>query len=142
LWFYYLGITRLHGRSPRTDPDMSVGLAKLRRDGFVSIDADDEEGALITKPLTYRGNRMALNVDARQGQVRVEIVDPFDGPVSGFERAACDPFTGDAMRHTVTWRGKADIGALMQPGSAGYGGVRFKIYLRNAKLYALEFFAA
>jgi len=140
IWMYYLGTTRLHGRSPRTYPDVSVGLAKLRRDGFASVDADEKEGILVTKPLTYGGNRLAINVDARQGHIRVEIVDPFDGAIPGFSREACDPFSGDAIRHTVTWQGESNIGALMQPGSEGFGGIKLKIYLKRAKLYSVEFF--
>lgn len=33
----------------------------LRRDGFISINADLEEGEFITKPLTFCGSKLELN---------------------------------------------------------------------------------
>ena len=90
IWCYYLGTTRMHGMK-RTAHDVSIGLAKLRLDGFVSVDADEEEGVLTTKAVTYTGNRLEINADARNGQVRVEIVNPFEGAISGFSREECDP---------------------------------------------------
>jgi hypothetical protein len=39
-----------------------MGLAKLRRDGFVSVDAGDEEGTVLTKrlPVNHSGNQVTL----------------------------------------------------------------------------------
>ena len=138
IWFYYLGTTRVHGYN-RTAHDVSIGLAKLRLDGFVSVDAGDEEGVLITKTLTYTGNRLEINTDAQGGQLGVEILTPFEGPIPGFSKEDCDPFSGDDVRHTVTWKGKSDLEELMQEGSIGYGGVLLKFYLKKAKLYSFKF---
>ena len=49
LWFYYSPGAMEHGVTGRSGP---ICLAKLRRDGFVSVDAGDETGALVTK--TFR----------------------------------------------------------------------------------------
>ena len=108
-------------------------------DGFISLDAGDEEGVLTTKTLTYTGNRLEINADAQGGQVQVEILTPFEGSIPGFSREDCDPFTADDVRHTVTWKGKSDLGSLMEEGSMGYGGVLLKFYLKKAKLYSFQF---
>ena len=47
LWFYYSVCAVEHGITGRSGP---ICLAKLRLDGFVSLDAGNEIGTLITKP--------------------------------------------------------------------------------------------
>ena len=138
IWIYYLGTTRLHGHK-RTDHDSSIGLAKLRLDGFLSLDAGEEDGVLITKTLTFTGESLVINADAHEGFVRVELLDPFERSIPGFAVNDCDTFTGDDVRHTVTWKGKSGLGQLMQKGSDGFGGVKLRLALRKAKLYSFKF---
>ena len=40
------------------DSYTSTGLAKLRRDGFVSMNAGKEEGTLLTEPIIFDGKYM------------------------------------------------------------------------------------
>ena len=135
-----MGENRLHYDGDRGKKGESlIGLAKLRLDGFVSVDAGDEEGVLITKTLTYTGNRLEINADAQDGQLRVAILTPFEGSIPGFSKEDCDPFSSDDIRHTVTWNDKSDLGELMQEGSIGYGGVLLKFYMNKAKLYSFKF---
>ena len=53
----------------------STGLATLRRDGFASLDAGDEEGTITTRPVMFTGKHLFVNVDAPRGELRVEILD-------------------------------------------------------------------
>ena len=71
IYFYYGGVNGPHtGRKfkqvERKRKSM-LGLATLRRDGFVSLDAGEEEGHMLTKPLVIDGRELHLNVDASHG---------------------------------------------------------------------------
>ena len=63
----------------------------------------------------------------------VEILDGASRPIPGFSRQDCDPFSGDRVRHTVTWQGQAGLQALK--GKT----VRLQFYLVRARLYAFQF---
>lgn len=108
----------------------SIGLAKLRLDGFVSIDAAREEGSLLTKPLKLEGSNLVINAEARSGQVAVEILDQDGSLLPGFSLADCKPFSGDSVRHTVQWKGNSDLSRLKGQS------VRLRFHLQNAKLYS------
>jgi hypothetical protein len=128
LWFYYSGRSTLH-EEKSSKPDGSLCLGTLRRDGFISMEAGDTEGTLVTKPLMLAGNSLCVNADAKGGQMRVEIVDPDSRkPIGAFTEANCTSLTEDAIRQTLTWQGAADL-PRDKP-------VRLKFYLRDAKLYS------
>ena len=153
LWFYYTGMKRRvpqHDRypdgSPRSpdtlspseradwidDTHSAICLAVLRRDGFVSLDAGQAEGYVLTKPLRIDGERLYLNLDAgRRGSAEVEIVGVSGAPVPGFSRSDAVPAIGDAVRLPVSWSGAGGLGRL------GGRTVRLKIHLKSASLYAL-----
>ena len=119
-----------------TEATGAIGLATWRLDGFMSVNAGDRPGSLTTKPFIFQGDRLVVNVDGRDGRFAAEIRDVNGEPVAGFDRATCDTFTGDSVRHTVTWGGKADVSSLRgKP-------VRVRFDLRNAKLYSYRFAAA
>ncbi|MBN2310863.1 MAG: hypothetical protein JXR94_17950 [Candidatus Hydrogenedentes bacterium] len=150
LWFYYVGFKWRHpiyefnqDGSPRDPATLSpedradfeegrgaVCLAVLRRDGFVSLDADAEGGALLTRPLQWAGSHLFLNLDAPDGEARVEILDGAGQPVPGFSEAEAEPVTGDRIRAEVTWRSEAGLDAL-----AGTV-VQLRVHLANGRLYA------
>jgi hypothetical protein len=130
LWFYYSGRAYRHpvdgqGREPNKG---AIGLAKLRLDGFVSMDARDEDGTLTTVPLRFSDAGLYINADAKRGRLRVEILDEAGLPIEGFRENNGIEFTGDKVR----WRA-ADLSALR--GRT----IRIKFYLRNASLYSFGF---
>ena len=141
LWLYYWGRSERHGyetppeqrrREPwlapghPEDPPLAagvaanggMGLARLRRDGFVSIDAGTRPGKLLTKPLFLAGNDIHLNVDARKGRIRAELFlahrvsnrHPawnwaIHEPLPGFSLGDCIPVETDATDATLRWKG-------------------------------------
>jgi hypothetical protein len=109
----------------------SVGLATLRRDGFASMDAKAAGGTLTTRPVTFTGRRLFVNLAAPRGELRVEILDARGEPLAPFTAAACTPAAGvDATLHEITWRGATDLAALQgRP-------VRFRFHLKSGSLYA------
>lgn len=129
LWFYYTGIkNRLE--PPVRDRDWSaVCLATLRRDGFVSLDGDVDGGWVTTRPLTWDGDTLYVNSDARAGTVACEVLDDTGHPLPGYSRADCTPLTTDSTRQAVTWHGSTPL-----PGSAGP--LRLRFYVKQAYLYS------
>jgi hypothetical protein len=108
----------------------STGLALLRRDGFVSLDARAEEGVLTTRPVRFSGRYPFVNAAAAQGELRVEVLDEQGNVIEPFSRATCAPIALDRTLIPVTWQGAADLAAL-----AGRP-VRFRFHLRQGCLYA------
>lgn len=106
LWFYYCGFSRPHddGRSiVSKDPD-GLGLAKLRRDGFVSLNAAGQTGTLVTRPFLLQGDSLRVNVDASRGELKVALAN-LDGsllPGYGFEDAGA--VVGDRPAEQVAFR--------------------------------------
>ena len=107
----------------RSHPGM-VGLARMRRDGWVSLDADAEGGRVITTPRPVSSNTLHVNVDAAGGELRASLVDDQGHALPGCE----GELTGDHTDGAVTW-----------PGPPPAGPARLQIELRRAKLYAYWF---
>jgi hypothetical protein len=106
----------------------AIGLATLRLDGFVSLDAGQETGVLTTKPLELSGT-LIVNADVR-GELRVEVLDETGQPVPGFSAKGCDPIRSDSVRHVVSWNGKRTLGSLKGKSA------RFRFTLLNGSLYS------
>lgn len=120
-----------YGNRPHGPGDRFVRLSQ-RLDGFTSLDAGDEVGTVLTHPLVFDGQRLALNVSAG-GYVKVGILDQAGKPLRGFAVEDCVPVRAEAVRHVVRWSQGEDIRAL-----AGKA-VRLCFQMRDAKLFALEF---
>jgi hypothetical protein len=99
LWFYYGGNQGYAFISIGTAHDGgAVHLAVLRRDGFISLDAGEQAGTIQTEPFKLPGTKLFVNVDALNGDLRIELLNG-DGKVV----AKSKPLTGDLLREPVTW---------------------------------------
>ncbi len=106
----------------------------LRLDGFVSATAPLSGGELLTKPLVFEGDELAVNfATSAAGSLQVEIQDAEGKPLEGFALADCPPVFGDAIDRVVSWKNGADIRQL-----AGKP-VRLRWVLKDADLYAFQF---
>jgi hypothetical protein len=130
LWFYYNGFSVTHEATTPTVATGGICLAKLRLDGFVSLEAGNGEGSLLTKPLVLTGKRLFINADVPQGRIQAEIVDENDQAIPGFAAAKCIPFRGDNIKGEIKWKGKDDLSKLIGKKA------RIRFLLRNASLYA------
>ncbi len=130
LWFYYSGIR--HRWPPQNaSPDRAaICLATLRRDGFVSLGADTDGGALTTVPFLWEGERLYLNADAAEGEILCELADAAGQPLAGFELENSIPFSEDGVRLPVRWRAEE-----LMPAAAA-GPIQMRIQLRGARLYS------
>ena len=114
-----------------------LGLATLRRDGYAGLYATrHREGIVVTRPVVSLGTKLEINARCEPGgSVRVEVAGHDDEVVEPCSKERSDPFTGDSVRHTVTWAGDPAI-----PTTAGYGTWRkLRFYLRDAELFSFRF---
>jgi hypothetical protein len=93
---------------------------------------------LVTKPLTFTGNRLRLNVDTdAAGCAQVGFLDERGQPIPGYSVQDCVYVNGDAVDYAVEWLEKGqDVSSL-----AGKT-VRVSFELHGAKLYAMQFHQA
>jgi len=135
LHIYYSGVNGPHS-GPKFPPDTivrkhkpAIGLATLRRDGFVSLDVGDRGGWLLTHPFPLPAGRLHLNLDARGGQCAVGLCEEEGHPIPGFEKSRT--IIGDATDVEVTWprRAAPPVGRS----------VTLRISLARAALYSYWF---
>jgi hypothetical protein len=153
LWFYYSGFDKTHNIFEENHG--AIGLAKLRVDGFCSLDATSG-GYVLTKPVKFHGSAMSLNADLRtvhsavgeehppvwsdlfpenpegSGWIRVEVQDERGHALPGYEASNCDVLRGDSINHAVSWKDNKSLEALQ-----GHV-VRFKLMISNGKIYSFK----
>lgn len=128
LHFYVSGRSGVPG-SPASG-ESATGLATLRRDGFVSMDANAQGGTLTTRPVQFQGKFLFINADAPHGEVRVEVLGETGQPLPGFTASDVVPMHEDGTAARIRWNGQDDLSALSgKP-------IRFRFHLRDARLYA------
>ena len=131
IWIYYVGFSGRHWATNRKEPQGGkVGLAKLRKDGFISIDAG--EGTLTTRSLKISGDQLVINADASLGSITVEILGQDGEPLPGFGLKDARPAIGDRVRHPIRWSGGPDLGHLK--GKT----VAFKFHIDRSKLFSFQ----
>ncbi|MGB0581325.1 MAG: hypothetical protein ACPGVU_16625 [Limisphaerales bacterium] len=120
-----------------------VGLASIRRDGFVSIDAGPTPGLLLTRPVKFGyAGYMLINMktNAPDGEVRVAIYSEAnkllqvtrndDGSVVPFSLENCHPIKHNQTLTSVNWNNIPNISMLVDRP------IRFAFQIKNASLYS------
>ncbi|MCG2659863.1 MAG: hypothetical protein L6437_06430, partial [Kiritimatiellae bacterium] len=132
IMIYYCASARLHEGETTINKQrqFSIGLATLRRDGFVSLDSGWEEGMLMTRYGAFSGGDLYVNTDATGGVIQITICGSDANPIPGFERS--DPITGDQLKSKVIWQGK-------RLADANYKAGFLRFIMRRAKLYSFWF---
>lgn len=135
LWFHYIGFT---GDTERTSDDFfyngmhnngSIGLAVLRRDGFVARSARSGKGSLTTPPVSFAGEYLFVNVDCPKGELRVEVLDKDGKVIEGYSAADCKPIRKDGTILNVAWKKHKTLQGITGP-------VKFRFCLENGDLYS------
>lgn len=120
----------------------SMGLAKLRMDGFVSLDTGVRPGILITRYFISNGIKLEVNACCKDGGfIKAEVVDANDEVLPGYSCDECDAFTGDSTEHIFTWKGKSELPSLSdtradypKPEIERMRKIRF--YMNKAQMYS------
>jgi hypothetical protein len=105
-----------------------------RIDGFVSVHAPFSGGTMRTRPFTFTGSELLLNVaTSAAGSVHVEILDEEGHPIEGFRASDCEDIYGDEIERAVKWKDGGDLSPLQ--GRA----IRLLFALKDADIYAFRF---
>lgn len=129
--YFYMSGRRLNRMM--WDSYTSTGLAKLRRDGFASMNAGKEEGMLVTEPIRFDGEYLFVNasVKGKRSLLAVEVLDTNGNPLDGFSKAECNKLKKmDATKMMVTWKKCKTLKSMANKV------VRLKFYLTDGDLYS------
>ncbi len=127
LWIYYRSCKLRRDETRR----YALGLAKMRRDGFVSIGAGEEPGTLTTRPLSFAGKSLWINAEvAADGWIRAAVVNAEGDAVAEQSLDDCVGVTRGSLAARMTWK-HTD---LVECPAEGH--LRLRFQLRRAKLYA------
>ena len=108
--------------------ESSIGVATLRRDGFVSMHAADATGILETRAFRWpKGRRLHVNVAAATGWLKVMVLDHRGHSVRGFQ--ASSVLSGDHTDVAVTWPGQDGLVPSSDP-------IRLSFQIHNADLFS------
>jgi hypothetical protein len=127
-WVYYSGWDGPHGIADRTG---AIGLARVRKERFVSLRGPRGGGVVCTRQLVWPGGELVINADASEGVLRVRVSDIRRKPIEGFDYAACSDFRADHVAHRVTWK---DRKLAELTGET----IRLEFYLQDADLYTFR----
>ncbi|HEY5314092.1 MAG TPA: hypothetical protein VIK18_16290 [Pirellulales bacterium] len=106
----------------------------LRLDGLAALRAGYAGGEAVSKPLTFRGNRLLLNFStSAAGGIRVELQDAAGQPIPGFTLGDSLETIGNEIERAARWRQGPDLGAL-----AGKV-IRIKLAIKDADVFAIRF---
>jgi hypothetical protein len=128
VYFYYGGYARGHKVAPGTQ--RQLGLARMKKDRYVALTPDREEGTLWTKPFLVPGDRLTVNMRAPRGEVRGRLLDEAGEPLAALGAAEAKPLTGDVLAGGVRW--PRSLGELRgKP-------VRLEFRVRQGQLFGFE----
>jgi hypothetical protein len=127
-WIYYNGHNGPHESTERAS---GIGLAKVRKEGFISLRGPSGGGVVCTRAIRWPGGALVMNADARRGEIRVRVSDLLRKPLDGWNYDDCALFNGDSVSHQVTWQGRS-LEALK--GQV----IRLEFLLKDADLYTFR----
>jgi len=127
-WIYYNGWDGPHGTPERNG---AIGLAKIRKEGFVSMRGPQAGGVVCTRAIRWPGGALVVNADASDGILRVRISDEQRKPIPGFDYEGCETLQDDCVAHEVIWK---DHSMYDLKGKT----LRLEFFLQDADLYTFR----
>ena len=139
LWICYAGTESTHGWDLDNGIQwkggrkrQSVGLAKWRIDGFMSLDAKGV-GSFTTRPLVFQGKNLFVNYRSPSGFVKIGLLDENGKAITGLSPVEADELKGDSFSQMVSWQGDADVNA-----HAGKP-IRLRFEMMHAAMFGFQF---
>jgi len=115
-------------------PTKHIRRYSLRLDGFASLRADYAGGEVITKKLTFKGDKLIINfATSAAGYIKVEIEDADGKAIEGFELENSYELIGNEIEKIVLWKNNPDLKQLNGKQ------VRLRFVLKDADLYSIKF---
>lgn len=143
LALYYRSGDGPHGGSKPIELDYAprsrVGRVTFKRDRIIGIEAGAEGGRFITRPLSFRGARLLVNLEALgpEAELTAQLVAADGGePIAGHGFDDCRPVRADSLDGAVRWGGRDRL-----PADLAGRPVQLHVRLRAARLYAFQFAA-
>jgi hypothetical protein len=149
VWIYYGAYSGAHSSdTSRLGPNrLSIALATLPAERYVGLLAGPDRATIATRPITFRGSRLMVELQASladsktpagtgfdECEVRAALLDQSGGAIEGFTFERSKRLT-ESGRQELRWEG-AQVGRLEgKP-------VRIRFELRNAALCAIQFAGA
>lgn len=136
IWQYYFGETQYHSAYRHDSAGRGVYRLVQRLDGFVSLDSPyDEEAVVITKPFTFDGNRLTLNIDTdATGYAQLGLLDAQGSAIPGFSLDECIYINGDFIDTEVSWMQRGNDLSDLQGKP-----IQLVFRMRGCKLFAMQF---
>ena len=130
VYLYYGGYAR--GHKADRFKERQIGLARMKRDRYVSWDATFGEGRLMTAPAVLKAGSMTANADifGIHGSLRVRVLNAGHEVIEGFDFTDCRPMNGDSLRHAVAW--EKDLATLKGEQ------VQFEFAWTNGSLFSFD----
>ena len=96
---------RLYEKPYSTKSSSGKGLAVLRPNGYVSVEAESYAPGILT---THRfrqelGSTLRTNVDVSAGELRYEVLEDTGAPIPGFTASDCGPIRSDTLDEVLSW---------------------------------------
>jgi len=110
-----------------------TALATFRPDGYVSLDARNSKGELVTRALKFQGKALSVNLASNGGSLRVELQDASGKALPNYALADCQPLSGDGLTLPVRWKKQESLMGLNDKPTR----VRFE--LQNGSFYGFNF---
>ena len=126
---YYSGWDDAHNKKIRHS---GIGVATLRLNGFVSLDAGQTPSTVITNPIQNIEGSLLVNAEAGKGSIRVELLDDDGNTISGYSAEDCIPINKDETVQVIRWKKNKELPKTVDV-------IKIKFEMTNAKLYG--FFA-
>ena len=126
---YYGGTA---GKHDAAEGRCAVGLAEIRRGGFVSLHAE-RDGVLLTHRMLFRGEQIRINARTEpDGFVAAELLNDSGNLIREFGADRSDAFAGDSVDHALSWGGRSDLAPLIGQN------VMLRLTLRKADLFSFR----
>lgn len=123
---YYSGWDNSHN-SKKTRRS-GIGLASLRLNGFISLDAGQKMGIITTHSMLNAMGPLFVNLSTAGGSLRAELLDAEEKPIPGFTLDDCIAIESNDITQLIQWRKHSKLPETKKP-------LRIRFHLINASLY-------
>ena len=133
-YVYYHGTNSDHaGETVTGNPRCSnLSLAIGDADRIVSVRAGAKSGSVLVGPVKVEGNRLAIDANARRGEMRVALRDSDTRhEIRGLGVKQSNVVSSDSKRHIISWNGESDLRCLRSQS------VLVQVYLMRGDLFSI-----
>ena len=116
-------------------PDLGEGailMHELRLDGFSYFEPPGGPGSFTTRVFYFHGEKLTLNVQAPQGEVRVQVTENDGKPFEGYTFEDCIPFKGDDLFWEPRWKDNKTVSKFLDDA------VRLEVQIYNGRIYSIR----